>query len=500
MTIFKALAALAAFTLLSPLHAAQKDDKVRAVRGDLTLHRAVELAVKQNPDILRAIQEIERTRGLVIEVRAQALPQVNLTTNYTQQDKDLLERRSSSGGGGSSIDLSDFGAGSGTIDLGGGGGGSDNTGGDKSWRVAIEARQVIYSGGQVKAALKIAKYTEDQSLYLLRETVDRVIAQARTQFYAVLLNRKLITVAEQNILLLEAELRDQKLQFDAGTVARFNVLRAEVAVANAQPDLVRARNNYVIAQLELAKTLGLNASYSQTQPDFNVVGTLRMTERELHLGKALTMAMQRRGFLKAQKQNILTEEQQIIVAKAGYKPRIDASGGYEMRNSRLTDNLSKEANGWFFGIDGSWAIFDGFETKGKVIQANARLASARTTYEDSVRQVELEVQRALNSVREARQLIISQGRAVEQAEEALRLVRSRIEAGAGRQLEFLDAQVALDTARTTQQQVLYEYNAALAELDRATGADTGYDDTLPDPALNKAKKQLRTGTPELRDK
>src|SRR4030095_878945 len=114
------------------------------------------------------------------------------------------------------------------------------------------------------------------------------------------------------------ELKDQTNRFDAGTVPRFNVLRAEVAVANARPDLIRARNAYLIAELQLAKILGLEASRSATiKPTFDVVGDLRVTERHANQKQALAMARERRAFLKAQRQNILTEEQQITVARAG---------------------------------------------------------------------------------------------------------------------------------------------------------------------------------------
>lgn len=455
-----------------------EDEKVGAIRGPLTLERAVSLALKQNPDLLRALKEIERTRGQVIEVRAQALPQLVATSSYFQQDKDLLEQNSSSGG--NSFSFTD--ATGNPVAFGGGSGGSANRGGDKSWQAAIEVRQLLYSGGQVKAALKIAKFTEDQAYFILRDTVDRVIATVRSQFYRVLLNRKLITVAEESISLLGDQLKDQQNRFEAGTVPRFNVLQAEVALANSQPDLIRARNNYLVAQLELARTLGLEASKSSTgKPTFDAIGELRAMERRMDLQTALKTARERRPSLKAQRQTILSEEQQITVAKAGLKPQLSANGGWQVRNSRLTDDLSKEANGWYYGINGEWAIFDGFETKGKVIQARARLASAEITYSDAVLQVELEVQQAYARVQEARQLIASQLKVVEQADEALRLARERLSAGAGTQLDVLNAQVALTRARTTQQEALFDFNVAVAEFERSTGTDTVYDNTFLDP-------------------
>jgi outer membrane protein len=306
-------------------------------------------------------------------------------------------------------------------------------------------------------------------------------------------------VAEESISLLGDQLKDQQNRLEAGTVPRFNVLQAEVALANSQPDLIRARNNYLVAQLELSRTLGLEASKSATgKPTFTAVGDLQARDRKIGLQNALAAALVRRPFLKAQQQTIFTEEQQITVAKAGLKPRLEANGGYEMRNSRLTDDLSKETNGWFFGVTGDWAIFDGFATKGRVMQAQARLATARITYADSVLQVELEVQQAYARLQEARELITSQEKVVEQADEALRLARERLSAGAGTQLDVLNAQVALTRARTTQQEALYDFNVALAEFDRATGANTVYDDSFKDPKVETIRGRKPAAVPVVK--
>ena len=101
-------------------------------------------------------------------------------------------------------------------------------------------------------------------------------------------------------------------------------------------------------------------------------------------------------------------------------------------------------------------------------------------------------------LQEARELMLSQAKVVEQADEALRLARERLSAGAGTQLDVLNAQVQLTRARTTQQQALYDFNVALAEFDRATGAKTVYDNTFADPRETTAKVLLRKGDAQLR--
>jgi len=275
-------------------------------------------------------------------------------------------------------------------------------------------------------------------------------------------------------VLLTDQLKDQQNRFDAGTVPRFNVLQAEVELANARPDLIRAKNNFHISRLQLAKTLGLD---TDDEPD--VTGTLRIVPREVNLSRALIAARSNRAILKAQQNTVAGGEQQITVAKAGYKPSLTADVGYEFVNSRDTTDLAKVTNGWYLGVNGTWAIFDGFQTRGQVEQARASLASAKVNLSDSLQQVDLEVQKAYAQAKVSREVIASQAKVVEQADEALRLARERLNAGAGTQLDVLNARLALTKARTTQKQALSDYNVALAEYDRATGAETISDPTLP---------------------
>ncbi len=499
----------------------------RNVEQNLTLSRAVEIALKQNPEILKALQEIERTRGQVIEVRAEALPHLAVSGNYRQQDPALVQ------GFGGPVDrgaqgsperlqtnlesiqsnLSDAGqataaselsqvlgalqtspqTNSGQADLFQSLGSGVNL--DKSWRIAIEARQALYTGGQVRAALRIAKLTQESSYWNLRDTVDRIIARVRTQFDAILLNRALITVQEESTRLLENQLQDQQNRFKAGSVPRFNVLRAEVELSNVRPNLIRARNDYLIARHELSKTLGLPAGPGG-EPTLFAVGQLSGSSRPFSLSTALQIARERRPLLKVQRQNILIETEQIKVALAGYKPRLDVNAGYEARNSILSKDLSDIVNGWFFGVTGRWDVFDGLATFGRTQQAKSRLETARLNYVDSLQQVELEVQKAFARMRQAQETIESQQKNVEQALEALRLATERLDAGAGTQLDVLDARVALTRARITELQARADYQIALAEFDRVTATDTVYEESFQDPLskTDQPAKPQRKGT------
>jgi hypothetical protein len=84
--------------------------------------------------------------------------------------------------------------------------------------------------------------------------VDRIIANGPAAFYLVILNRSLIGVQEESVHLLEQQLQDQQNRFEAGTVPAFQLsCKQRWLWPIQQPSLITARNNYRIAQLQLAK-------------------------------------------------------------------------------------------------------------------------------------------------------------------------------------------------------------------------------------------------------
>ena len=447
--------------------------KAVQIPANITLDDAVRIAVRQNPQILLAIQTIEQTRGQIITVRAQALPNVALAGVYSQQDPQLIR----SGNNSSTT------SGTSTTSIGSGSSFGAN---DKTWNISIQATQLLYSGGQVGAAIKIAKLTLDSNYFALRDVIDQTISNVYQQFYTVLLNRELIAVQEESVRLLQSQLKDQKNRFTAGTVPRFNVLQAEVALSNQIPLLINAKNQYVISQTTLAQTLGID--YDIWHPDtgkVKVVGDLDVHYREVNQDNAISMAKERRPSLKVQRQGILIQLQQIKVALAGYQPTLTANAGYKLENSPFSNQLDDTVHGWFFGINGNWNIFDGGATYGKVKTARSQLESAKTSYDSTVLQVELQVQQAVANLKEARETIQSQTENVKQALEAVRLAQERLAAGAGVQLDVLNAQVALAQARTNELQARHDYNVALAQLDYAIGSDTQYVDTFEDPLTRR---------------
>src|SRR5204863_9783320 len=275
--------------------------------------------------------------------------------------------------------------------------------------------------------------------------------------------------------LLGQQLKDQQNRFEAGTVPRFNVLQAEVALYNQIPQLITAQNNYRISMITLAKTLGLDFQPGRGEnPPLEVVGEMPYIPRTIALVDAIELGKQRRPFLKQARANVLNQLQQVRDTAGQWLPTVTATGGGEWVSSPINSSFGDISKGWLTTVQGSVPIWDSGAIAGQVIQQRALLSETKITYDDDVRQVELEIQQAYSNLQQNEELVTSQEKNVELADEALRLAKARLDAGAGVQLDVLNATVQLLQAQLTRLQALFGYNSSLAEFDRATGAQSTY--------------------------
>ena len=470
-----------------------------------TLDKAVLTALQQNPDVLRAKQEIERSKGVIIQVRAQALPRIEASAELSWTDPNLNRSgfTSTTTPGGTPVPTPSVQivtappsqiretAGEANAAAAPTATPRANTNvSDTAYSIRIIGQQLIFNYSTFRS-IRGTFFQRDSAYFAFRNVLDQVIATVKTQFYQVVVNKELIAVQEESVHLLESQLKDQQNRFEAGTVPRFNVLQAEVALYNQIPNLIAARNNFRISQLQLAKTLGLDFDPLRgTGAPLEVVGEMPFTPRDISLVNAIEIGKERRPFLKQARANVLNQIEQVHVALGGFLPNVNTSGGYEVLSSPFSSDISNVSKGWVFGLTGNWAVWDSGATYGQVKQQRALLSEAKITYDDDARQVELEIQQAYSNLIQNRELIQSQEKNVEQAEEAVRLAKARLDAGAGTQLDVLNAQVQLVTAQSTRLQALFGYNSSLAEFDRVTGMQSNYTEAFDYMAPRATKTRV----------
>ena len=455
-----------------------------------TLDQAILTALQRNPTLLIAEQEIKRTKGVIIQIRAQALPHITPSGTYEWIDPNL--RAATFGNATTTTTGTTTGAAASIVNSPASQVGDaqamasptpkpsvTNTQlSDITYNIRVTGTQLVFNG-TTWPAIRGTFFQRDSAYFAFRNTLDQLLATVKTQFYQVVVNRELIKVQEQSVHLLESQLKDQQNRFEAGTVPRFNVLQAEVALYNQLPLLITAQNNYRISKLTLAKTLGLDFEPRRGEnPPLEVVGEMPYIPRTIELADAIELGKQRRPFLKEARANVLNQIEQVHVALGQFLPTINTTGGGEWISSSVNSSWHDISKGWIAEVTGSVPIWDSGEIYGQVKQQRALLSEAKITYDDDVRQVELEIQTAYSNLQQNIELIKSQEKNVNLAEEALRLAKARLDAGAGVQLDVLNAQVQLLTAQTTSLQALFGYNSSLAEFDRATGAQSTYTESF----------------------
>lgn len=404
------------------------------------LIRCVDTALQNNFDIQKARERVRRQYGTVVELRSRLIPNLGMEGLYSESDTTLSK---------------------------------NNPGGfeakQENWNLGIQVTQSIYAGGGDRAAFKGQKLLEEAAVRDLQSTVNTVLLEVRERFYGVLLARSQIRVQEQNIQLLDEELQSARNKLDAGAVSPFNVLRAEVARANGQPDLIRARNNFRIALQELSRVMGLIWNGPAENDVLDVMGELEFEPFKVTLAEARRVALEQRPELQALSLLAQAQKQNLRVAQAGYQPNLSVFGKYGYENDKTSDDTWDNVDGWQAGAQLAWNFFDGMGTRGRTLQAASDLQLAQLDEEQARLNIDVEVRRAYSSFQEAEELVAATRKVVEQAQESVRLARSRFDVGAATQLDVLQTQQALTEARDNEVQSLHDYQVALARLRKAMG-------------------------------
>jgi outer membrane protein TolC len=415
------------------------------------------MALQQNSAIRKSAADLEATHGLVTQTRAIALPRVGVNGNYTAVEESSIDRFEAP-----------LSVGTTNINLG-----NAFVFANQSWSVDIRLTQSVYEGGRINSALRSARLAREQALLQHQTVIADALRDVRVAYYGVLVAQQQITVQEASLKLLQQELADTQRRFEAGTVPRFNVLRAEVEVANARPRLIRARNTWRIAKDNFANLLGETVPRETQELPLQLTDKLEAAPLKIELPDAVATALEQRTELAALRKAAALRDEGVVNAKAGYKPSLQVFGGYGSRSSQFNPDLTEELHGWEAGAFLNWNLFDGFLTQGRIQEAKGLRQRANEELAEAERRVDLDVRTAYSTFVEAQEVLKSQEKVQESAEEALRLATARAEAGAATQLDVLSAQTALTEARTTQVQAVHDYAVARARLERAMGLGIG---------------------------
>jgi HAE1 family hydrophobic/amphiphilic exporter-1 len=422
----------------------------------LTLEQALAIAAQQNRDIQKAIEYKNWVQGKYVEERASALPQGTLSASLTRTYDDSQSKLFSS------FMPADTGSGSGSSTSIG-----DIFGGREDIRsLGVSVSQVVFTWGQVGAAIRAARLGFDYSDQQLRRFRQAVVKDVTTAFWNVLAARELVRIADEDLAQKARHLDESTKRQSAGTATDYDVLAAQVAVDNARPTVIRGQNAVRAAREQLRFLL---AEPGEVDVDGTLGAIVQPTPTYEEL---LALALKHRpelGEIDAQ-QGIYTEL--IKIANASNKPRVDFTASWGLRALSLK-TVSSSGTNWNASIFATVPLFDGWRTKGRVAQARSDLASISID-ELKVRDgISLEVRTAVDALHEATEILAALGGTAKQAERLLFLSEKGFELGVKTRLEVQDAELNLRLARANLASAQRDYQVARVNVDWVAGTLDG---------------------------
>ena len=320
----------------------------------------------------------------------------------------------------------------------------------------------IWTFGKVEGAIDAARYQKNiADLDVYKTEADTKLAAVQA-YYQYLEAIKLAEVQAQSVTDYASHLNNVQQQFDAGIVAKLDVLSSNVSLANAKQKSIAADNTRDVAEANLNNIMRVPMNTTLNPLDKN----FPEPEFDLTMEQAILMAQKYRWELVEADYGVKAAQASLRSAKAGYLPTVSVGGGYSWKEASVT---AVDKDDWTVQGGLSWSLWDGGATQASVKKADAAVKTAQETLLQAREKIELEVRQDYLNVLSYKEQIRAAEASVAQAEEAYKIATVRYSSGVGINLDVLDAELALNTARTNYITALYNYNIGLATLEHAMG-------------------------------
>lgn len=320
----------------------------------------------------------------------------------------------------------------------------------------------IWTFGKVEGAIDAARYQKNiADLTVYKTEADTKLAAVQA-YYQYLEAVKLAEVQAQSVTDYASHLNNVQQQFDAGIVAKLDVLSSNVSLANAKQKSIAADNTRDVAEANLNNIMRVPMNTTLNPLDKN----FPEPEFDLTMEQAILMAQKYRWELVEADYGVRAAQASLRSAKAGYLPTVSVGGGYSWKEASVT---AVDKDDWAVQGGLSWSLWDGGATQASVKKADAAVKTAQETLLQAREKIELEVRQDYLNVLSYKEQIRAAEASVAQAEEAYKIATVRYSSGVGINLDVLDAELALNTARTNYITALYNYNIGLATLEHAMG-------------------------------
>jgi outer membrane factor, OMF family len=408
----------------------------------LTLQEAIALGQQRNRNLQIAALQVDQQRFTLRQVRAAIYPTVTTSASIARSDSAQA-----------AITAKQFGR-------------PNRPNATNNFSGSVQLNYDVFTSGQRPASIRAAEAAVRSAEKAYQIQLRQVRLDVANDYYDLQQADESINIARQTVESGQENLRVAQAKESAGLGTRFDVLQAQVSLANNQQQLIQAQSQQQTSRRQLAQRLSLPDTLNVVTADpVAVIGTWSPS-----LEESIVQALQNRSELgqTLDQRDIALQNRRVALGSLGPQLTFNA-------NIALADDLGDQnlgAYGYGVGAQASKTIFDGGSAKAIAAQQQANASIAETQFVSFKNTIRFQVEQNYYTLQASRERITATRCAIEQATQGLALAKLRRDNGVGTSLEVSNATTDLAQARNNYLTAIVSYNRALSALQRYTSQST----------------------------
>jgi outer membrane protein len=334
---------------------------------------------------------------------------------------------------------------------------------DDTWTWTVTVSQDLFTGWRNLSAYEKSVLQKESTGARIDQTELALIQSVQENFLGLLKAREDVRSAEDQVKRLTEQLKVTQAFYDVGLKPRLDVLQAEARLAQAENDLVVAKNQVKtrIARLNTLLSLSHDA-------EVKYVGELEYMPFSMSVEQCLDLAYEQRPDLEIAKKSVVIASKDKKITQSEFWPQVGAefewqtwgddpaaSGAFEQRTS---------FSQWSAGLSATWKIFESGKVYYASKQARERVDQLKAEADNTRQEATFEVKSNRLDIDEAAERILVARKALTAARESYRMALARYQAQVGTNIDVLDAQAQVTQSEADLTQALADYRIAVARV------------------------------------
>ena len=440
-------------------------------KQNLSLAESIKLAKENNKELQKARDEIGKYRQDYNTVKGNLFPQISLSGGYSYKrtklmDSAIVEFPSVSSLLDSTASAND-GIIAGSLDQMISGFLPEQETDEYSLAANVKMEQAVFLGGKLINGINIAKklYSLQEKKYYVEE--QNLIFETQDLYYKTKLAIEVAKIQKEALNFAEMYFQQVKDMYAQGLVSQYDKLRAELEVKKIQPQVLEAEKNADLALESFANHLNLEDT------DLNLTDDILIPKmRKIDLEVAISEALKNRMEIELSEIGVEVSKVNLRYEKGNFLPNIGLTAEYSLFGQDKEKIESDDwGNSYSVGIGFSMPLFTGFANSSKIKKAKYSLHQAKLDHKTLQEMIELDVKNSYLQWQADKEKLASQKQNIELAELGWKIANSRYENQVSNQLEVIDAQLQLKSAKLSYMNAQYAVAISYQKLLKAMGEE-----------------------------